>query len=141
MVSWRYADDVYVFMERSFNLAKQGHFDGVITNYRESHVTSWPADVSESLRPILQRLESLLPNVRTQTHILHLGPEGEILPHIDNIDASGSCIVAASLGSPRILRMEHVEDPNMYFEVLLPSGCVYLQRSEICHNASNSIDS
>jgi len=63
-----------------------------------------------------------------QTHLLHLASHGEILPHVDNVFASGSWILGVSLGAARILRMEHVEDENDCFDVLLPSGSVYVQR-------------
>lgn len=109
----------------------------MITNYRETHVTSWPTDVLDFLKPIIRRLEGLLPDTKTQMHILHLSTDGEILPHLDNVDASGSCIVGISLGSSRVLRMEHVDDPDAFFEVLLPSGSVYLQRYRVICNASD----
>lgn len=67
----------------------QGHYDGVIRNYRESHVSSW----QEIAHPILGKLLALMPGNPTlgsvQTHALHLASSGEILPHVDNVEASG----------------------------------------------------
>jgi len=60
-------------------------------------------------------------------HILHLASDGHILPHIDNIEASGSWIAAMSLGGGRILRLEKESDDNT-FELYLPSGSAYVQR-------------
>ena len=54
----------------------QGHFDGVIKNYREMHVSAWPDE--PGLNKILERLHSVHPQQPTQTHILHLASDGEI---------------------------------------------------------------
>jgi alkylated DNA repair protein alkB family protein 7 len=104
----------------------QGHYDGVIHHFREMHVTSWP-DVPE-LSSIVDRLRSLCPTPETQTHILHLASNGEILPHVDNVEASGSWILGVSLGAQRIMHMVDLEDSDVSFDVLLPSGSVYLQK-------------
>lgn len=56
----------------------QGHFDGVIKRYREMHVSSWPSN-NPSLTKVLGRLKSMHPPQKTQTHILHLASDGEIL--------------------------------------------------------------
>lgn len=117
-------------------LGCQGHYDGVIRRYRETHVSSWAVDQvdSSSLSTILGRLRELHPGDRpTQTHVLHLASDGEILPHIDNTEASGSWIMGVSLGDERVLCMTPVEgfasaEP---FEIPLPSGSVYLQKSVI----------
>ncbi|KAI5124382.1 hypothetical protein M0805_008985 [Coniferiporia weirii] len=124
-------DNLYEFQE--------GHYDGVISNFREMHVTSWPTEDATSLYPILDRVKGLVPDVKTQTHILHLGSDGEIFPHVDNLDASGSWIVGVSLGSPRVLRIEKVDDSNDSFDVLLPSGSVYIQRDDLRYNYKHSI--
>lgn len=104
----------------------QGHYDGVIRHFREMHVTSWP-DVL-GLSSLVDRLRSLCPTPDTQTHILHLASNGEILPHVDNPDASGSWILGVSLGAERIMRMEDLKDSDVSYDVLLPSGSVYLQK-------------
>jgi alkylated DNA repair protein alkB family protein 7 len=92
------------------------------------HVTSWPESETPGLSLVLDRLHSLCPTQPTQTHLLHLASHGEIFPHVDNVNASGSWILGVSLGTPRIMRMEALEDPHAIFDVLLPSGSVYLQR-------------
>lgn len=50
----------------------------MIKRYREMHVTSWPEDVPEVI-PLLERLRAIHPEQDTQTHILHLASDGEIL--------------------------------------------------------------
>ena len=50
-------------------------------------------------------------------------------PHVDNVHASGTWILGVSLGNTRILRLENVKDPADSYEIALPSGSVYLQRS------------
>ncbi|KAI0780747.1 hypothetical protein BD413DRAFT_499818 [Trametes elegans] len=112
-------DDLYDFQE--------GHFDGVIRRYREMHVTSWPEDMPE-VPSILERLRSVHPDEDTQTHILHLSSDGEILPHVDNLEASGSWILGISLGDERMLRLENPSSPGERYELPLPSGSVYIQR-------------
>jgi len=99
------------------------------------HVTSWdcPAHDVPGLSPIINRLYTLCPTSDTQTHILHLGSNGEILPHVDNIQASGTWILGVSLGAERIMRMEITDSSRDSFDVLLPSGSVYLQRQVNAH--------
>ncbi|KAI8998472.1 hypothetical protein BD414DRAFT_122300 [Trametes punicea] len=123
-------DELYDFQE--------GHFDGVIKRYREMHVTSWPDDIPE-LPYLLERLRKVHPNQGTQTHILHLASNGEILPHVDNIEASGTWILGVSLGDERILRLENPSFPNERYEVALPSGSVYMQRDTVRYNYQHSI--
>jgi len=116
----------------------QGHFDGVIKWYREMHVSSWPSEPPEVLRA-LDRLKTVHPDEPTQTHILHLSSEGEILGHVDNVEASGSWILGVSLGSTRVMRLESVVDKDDTFDILLPSGSVYLQRDSTRYNYKHSI--
>ncbi|KAJ7582647.1 hypothetical protein C8J56DRAFT_955350 [Mycena floridula] len=117
---------------------QSGHYDGVIVNYREMHLTSWPDDIPD-LSPILERLHSLLPKKdHIQTHLLHLASNGYILPHVDNVGASGTWIFGASLGAERILRMQG-PDASQDFDVLLPSGSVYLQRDSLRYQYRHSI--
>lgn len=120
----------------------KGHFDSVIHNYRESLITNLPSDATPDLSRILAKLYSLVPSLyvpsdpdatslpppNSSTHALHLAPEGAILPHVDNLDASGQTIVGASLGATRILRLEREGDKEQGWDVLLPSGSVYVQR-------------
>jgi alkylated DNA repair protein alkB family protein 7 len=92
------------------------------------HLTSWSEEHFPGLPSTLDRLRSLYPDQTTQTHLLHLASYGEILPHVDNVGASGSWILGVSLGAPRIMRMESLDDSASNFDVLLSSGSVYLQR-------------
>ncbi|KAF9483856.1 hypothetical protein BDN70DRAFT_826693 [Pholiota conissans] len=124
---------------------QKGHFDGVIHDYREMHLSSWPVDEYPALAPVLERLYALCPDPPTkfQTHLLHLASYGEILPHVDNLEASGSWILGVSLGDARILRLnkkEGCDDPNDSFSLTLPSGCVYLQRDHLRYHYLHSID-
>ncbi|KAG8804441.1 hypothetical protein FRC17_005970 [Serendipita sp. 399] len=130
--------DEYGFLsDESCYEFEHGHFDGVIRHYREARITDaqWAAiDNEGALITILGRVKSLLPPVETQCHILHLSSDGEILPHVDNVDASGSIILGVSLGSSRVLRLESVDkqltddgSPACY-ELLLEPGSCYIQR-------------
>lgn len=121
----------------------QGHYDGVIRNYREMHVSTWPS--SPDLEQVLGRVHGLLPagfpgeKARIQSHILHLASDGYIAPHIDNVGASGSWILGVSLGAPRTMLLEKVDHPDTRFEVALPSGSVYLQRGSVRYQFKHSI--
>lgn len=73
--------------------------------------------------------------LQTSTHALHLAPEGYILPHVDNVDASGTVIIGVSLGAERILRLEEAEQEGRKvnivhrgWDVLLKTGSLYLQK-------------
>ncbi|KAI9446426.1 hypothetical protein H4582DRAFT_560246 [Lactarius indigo] len=126
-----------VFLPDGFYHFEEGHYDGVIKRFRETRVSSWDGENDPVFRSALGRLEALCPNAgSTQTHLLHLASDGEILPHVDNVDASGSWILGVSLGSDRVLRMESVEadsdcSPRHTFDITLPSGSVYIQRHSI----------
>lgn len=98
-------------------------------------ITSLPPDTSPQLSAVLARLYALVPSLEvgtalpppnSSTHALHLAPEGAILAHVDNLEASGQTIVGASLGATRILRLEN--DAGDGWDVLLPSGSVYMQK-------------
>ena len=99
-------------------------------------VSTWDDEKDPVFRSALGRLETLCPKAGgTQTHLLHLATDGEIRPHVDNTDASGSWILGVSLGSNRVLRMESVESDSdcsarHTFDLTLPSGSVYIQRCE-----------
>jgi len=128
-----------IFLPDKYYEFEEGHYDGVIINYREMHVTSWPQD--PFLMPILDRLYSLLPSVPredVQAHILHLASNGHILPHIDNLESSGSWIAAVSLGGGRVLRLKN-ESSEDSFELYLPSGSAYVQRDSIRFFYNHSI--
>lgn len=133
------SDDIRdYFLPDSYYQFEQGHYDGVIHRFREIHLTAWPQDVPD-LPHILDRLYSLLPSkIDTQTHLLHLASTGHILPHVDNLGASGAWIFGVSLGSERILRMQGPSSEDD-FDVLLPSGSIYLQRDFLRYQFRHSI--
>lgn len=131
------------------------HFDGVISGYREMQVRRgmWPTD-SPELTAALQKLYKLVPlpegaagagsvgvdegspdpPPHVLLHLLHLSGEGEIRPHVDNLEASGGTIVSLSLGGERLLRLEKTDqyggpgegEPDE-LEVLLEPGMVNVQ--------------
>lgn len=130
-------DEIYHFEE--------GHYDGVIKRFREMRVSTWDDEKDPVFMSALARLETLCPNAGgTLTHLLHLASDGEIRPHVDNTDASGSWILGVSLGSDRVLRMETVEadsdcSARHTFDVTLPSGSVYIQRDDVRYKYKHSI--
>ncbi|KAG2158172.1 uncharacterized protein EDB93DRAFT_1238447 [Suillus bovinus] len=116
-----------IFLPDAYYNFQEGHYDGVIRHFREMHLSSWSEDQNPGLSSILARLQGLHPTSNVQTHLLHLSSVGEILGHVDNIEASGTWILGVSLGAARVLRMESTSNPEDFFEVLLTSGSVYLQ--------------
>ncbi|WWD18177.1 hypothetical protein CI109_102626 [Kwoniella shandongensis] len=131
---------------------EEGHYDSVIHQYRETLLSSLPPSPtsSPSLSSILTRLYSLLPDLPppnpdslppqgTSTHLLHLAPEGEILGHVDNLQASGSVICGVSLGAERTLRLVRAKGEGEGWDVKLTSGSVYLQRDSIRYGYEHSI--
>lgn len=134
-----------VFLPDEFYHFEEGHYDGVIKRFREMRVSTWDEEKDPVFMSALARLETLCPNAgSTQTHLLHLASDGEICPHVDNTDASGSWILGVSLGSDRVLRMESVEansdcSTRHIFDVTLPSGSVYIQRDDVRYNYKHSI--
>ncbi|KAI0724049.1 hypothetical protein C8T65DRAFT_628320 [Cerioporus squamosus] len=126
-----------LFLPDEYYDFQEGHFDGVIKRYREMHVTSWPEDVPEVL-PLLDRLKDIHPSQDTQTHVLHLASDGEILPHVDNVEASGKWILGVSLGDERTLRLDNASSGKRY-EISLPSGSVYLQKDAVRYEYQHSI--
>lgn len=99
------------------------------------HLSAWPNPPPPTLPTILARIHALLhptPPSELQTHLLHLASLGEILPHVDNLEASGNVILGVSLGGERVLRMSGVgaegKKKDRAFDVLLRSGDVYIQR-------------
>ncbi|KAG1736740.1 hypothetical protein EDB19DRAFT_1720033 [Suillus lakei] len=128
-----------VFLPDAYYNFQEGHYDGVIRHYREMHLSFWPEDQNPGLSFILARLQGLYPTSNIQTHILHLSSVGEILGHVDNIEASGTWILGVSLGAARVLRMESTSNPEDSFEVLLPSGSVYLQMDSVRYDYNHSV--
>jgi alkylated DNA repair protein alkB family protein 7 len=110
------------------DLAKELYEDMVLPASRPLQTSSGVA------KGTVNRDEPFAAPLQTTTHALHLSPEGKIDPHVDNIDASGSVIVGVSLGGERILRLEQdaadrkERGGSAGWEVLLPSGSVYVQK-------------
>ncbi|KAH7341881.1 hypothetical protein B0J17DRAFT_277990 [Rhizoctonia solani] len=116
-------------------------------------VSSWPDSSPPELAHILLRLYDLVdpsntspnpgfitpPNI--QTHILHLASTGVILPHVDNVEASGSLIAGVSLGDTRTLRLTQSATSlvDASFDVLLESGSVYIQRDDVRYKWKHEI--
>lgn len=156
----RYASYAHIQSTSSNIHGHQGHYDSVIHHYRESLLSTLPLSPHPLLVPALRRIYSLffsslpplphpaaqethpaaqethpsLPPAGTLTHILHLAPMGAILPHVDNLEASGRVILGVSLGAERTLRLRRKFGDGEQgtegegWDVRLGSGSVYIQR-------------
>ncbi|WWC68404.1 uncharacterized protein I206_102330 [Kwoniella pini CBS 10737] len=142
-------DELQSLFDREYGF-EDGHYDSVIHNYRETLLSSLPTSSSSNLKSTLAKLYSLLPNLPpfdqqnippegTITHLLHLSPKGEILPHVDNLEASGSVICGVSLGAERTLRLKMKDEEADGWDIKLTNGSVYLQRDSIRYNYEHSI--
>lgn len=136
------------FREEEEYSFESGHFDEVISGYREMQLTQLKSfedkQKARLFADTLQRLERLLPSstLPPLIHVLHLSAEGKIDAHIDNIEASGPTIVGLSLGSARVMRLGHQSCPiHSHLKVLLPPGSVYIQRDSVRYNLQHSIQS
>lgn len=102
----------------------KGHFDGKISNYREY--------MTQELRqfPTLDHLMQTRINDRMlgkdllPVHILELNHDGEILPHVDNINYSGSVIAGLSLQRDSILTLSNTSESE---SIELPRRSFYRQ--------------
>ena len=101
-----------------------GHFDGKISNYREylaQDLTQFPTLVNIMRTRISGQMmgKYILP-----VHILELRHDGEILPHIDNINYSGSIIAGLSLQQDSVLTLSNAEESE---SIILPRRSFYRQ--------------
>ena len=101
-----------------------GHFDGKISNYREylaQDLTQFPTLVYIMRTSISSQMmgKYILP-----VHILELRHDGEILPHIDNINYSGSIIAGLSLQQDSVLTLSNAEESE---SIILPRRSFYRQ--------------
>ncbi|WVQ65145.1 uncharacterized protein L199_003318 [Kwoniella botswanensis] len=144
-------DDIQKLFDREYGF-EEGHYDSVIHHYRETLLSTLPSNSSSHLITTLSKLYGLLPDLPnselesnsippegTITHLLHLSPKGEILPHVDNLEASGKYICGVSLGGERILRLRAKGKKEDGWDVRLNSGSVYLQRDSIRYEYEHSI--
>ncbi|KAJ1981597.1 hypothetical protein H4R35_000641 [Dimargaris xerosporica] len=146
----------------------EGHFDSVISQYRECSVSGWVPSVMGSgarsdppgqaassvspltrwmapeelqLKPILDRIWRLFPaNTRwLPVHILDLHAKGAILAHVDNIEFSGQFVCGLCLLSPTVMKFCHTQDPDCYVKVLLPARCLYVQQHRLRYEFTHEI--
>ncbi|KAM0787137.1 hypothetical protein ACM66B_006388 [Microbotryomycetes sp. NB124-2] len=160
------------FMDDKAYDFERGHFDKVITNYNEMLVRegTWSRVVEQQagsedgqlLRKVLGKVYELLPDknrVATASeegvdppshvlmHLLHLGANGSIKPHVDNKEAFASRIVGVSLGGERIMRLKRVDDTESkealegpeQFDVLLRPGDAYVQSEPLRSHYTHEI--
>ena len=105
-----------------------GHWDAVITNYRETERALWKETKSAA---VVQRMKDCFPaswGWRPQ-HILDLKAEGEIAPHIDAISTVGDVVSGLTLLSPAVMTFSDEDDDEIFAIHLLP-GSLYIMAGE-----------
>ncbi|KAF9904471.1 hypothetical protein BX616_001297 [Lobosporangium transversale] len=144
---------------------EDGHFDGVITRYRECSASEWGSSggagpgedaLSSTSTSAMARPERTTPLEIMQSikreffplhwhwvspHILELESEkGGIKPHVDHLDASGEVVAGLCLGSDAVMELIHESDPHhKTFRVLLPKRCFYFQRGQVRYHYKHGI--
>ncbi|KAF9993710.1 hypothetical protein BGZ79_001597 [Entomortierella chlamydospora] len=135
---------------------EDGHFDGVITRYRECSASDWGSGVESvpksSTTDTKDRTtpQEVMQSIKQQffpshwrwvaPHILELeSGKGGIRPHVDHLDASGEVVAGLCLGSTAVMELIHQDDPKKQFRVLLPKGCFYFQRDSVRYNFKHGI--
>ncbi|KAI8922525.1 hypothetical protein DFJ77DRAFT_419734, partial [Powellomyces hirtus] len=127
-----------------------GHFDGVIRNYRECSVSAWAGpsagDEADAVpREVVRKIKATVESEVGETvkwidpHILDLGLGGEIRAHVDNIKASGSIITGLCLLAPAVIIFRHVKDPSISFSALMNPGTLYVQRDALRFDYTHEI--
>ncbi|KAG0359486.1 Alpha-ketoglutarate-dependent dioxygenase alkB 7, mitochondrial [Podila minutissima] len=135
---------------------EDGHFDGVITRYRECSASDWggapppPASVQGAEQKERQTPSEVLQAIKSQyfpqewkwvaPHILELeAGKGGIKPHVDHLEASGQVVAGLCLGSTAVMELIHEKEPSKSFRVLLPKGCFYFQRDSVRYQYKHGI--
>ncbi|KAJ3181342.1 Alpha-ketoglutarate-dependent dioxygenase alkB 7, mitochondrial [Gaertneriomyces sp. JEL0708] len=132
-----------------------GHFDQVISTYRECSVSAWngsnatqqglsPGEaeavaILDRVKRTVQELLDAKPIRWLDPHILDLGNGGEIRAHVDNLEASGSIIVGLSLLSPAVIVFRKSGDPSQYFRALVEARSLYIQSDELRYGYTHEI--
>ncbi|KAI9026864.1 hypothetical protein DFJ74DRAFT_662238 [Hyaloraphidium curvatum] len=137
---------------------EDGHFDGVIRHYRECSISSWgsgrgsdlcdpakrhPLDEEDpTTLAIFRRVYSLFP-ARTPwlpPHVLDLREgDGEIGPHVDNVNASGGIVCAVCLGAGAVAVFRPVGEPEREVRVLLRPRTFYAQVGKLRYDYTHEI--
>lgn len=140
----------------------EGHFDKVISNYRECTVSSWGSGKGSALLDpladhplakedprtlaILRKVYLLFsPDLKwLPPHILDLREgDGEIRAHVDNVHASGGLVSALCLGSETVAVFRpvglDVTPTSPCIRVLLPPGALYAQVGNLRYGYTHEI--
>lgn len=116
-----------------------GHFDKVITQYRE--VQKQARFFSEDNRQVLKRVRDTVfpPDAQLlPVHILDLAAEGEIGPHVDHVEYSGRFIVGLSLLTDAVMTLRH-QHSDVLARILLPRRSLYVMVDESRYDWEHAI--
>lgn len=106
----------------------EGHYDNVIKGYKECSASSL------SSNPIINRSTIFISRLLSDEfkwlppHLLDMRKnDSYILPHTDNLNASGRVVAGLCLESDTVMTFTHTQNEMLKFKVLLPKGCLYVQ--------------
>jgi len=93
---------------------ESGHWDGVITRFREMQIPVSPSPDCPTLLTVLDRMKGLIPATaiaQPHVHVLDLASDGAIDFHVDSVKFSGRLVCGVTLLSPAVMRLRR-EPPS-----------------------------
>lgn len=119
---------------------EEGHWDAVVSNYRETERASWRHHDASS---VVSRMKSLfVPSWRWRPlHVLDMKPHCELKPHVDALSVVGEVVCGLSLKSPAVMRFAPAEgnSGDCAVRVLLEPGTLYIMAGESRHRYTHAI--
>lgn len=108
-----------LIVQNSSRRYEKGHWDAVITNYKEIELPNEVIDDSRIL-DVFERVRNVLEESHLTYHPVHWLPahaidlraDGELNAHVDSVKFSGDLVAGISLLSSSIMRLKPDDDPD-----------------------------
>lgn len=119
-----------------------GHWDGVITGYREYQRPV--RSLSPAAQAVCRRVHEVFPpgsgTPMDYVHALDIQPDpiGRIDRHVDSVKFSGNVVAGLCLLSPAVMRLYH-EHSDAVVSLYLPVSCLYVMSGEARYNWGHAI--
>ncbi|XP_071964977.1 alpha-ketoglutarate-dependent dioxygenase alkB homolog 7, mitochondrial-like [Antedon mediterranea] len=116
------------------------HWDDAIHGYRETEKSNWNEDNSRIIQKV--RETAFTKSASSQlnlVHVLDLAEDGYIKPHVDSVKFCGNVIAGISLLSPSVMRLVHVEQKNIWANVLLRPLSLYVLQNRVRYEFTHEI--
>jgi alkylated DNA repair protein alkB family protein 7 len=128
---------------------QEGHWDSVITRYREVEIPD--SESYEAIQGIVAKIRRHILSIdgefrANQTkvswlpvHAIDLSADGFISKHVDSIKFSGEFVAGLSLLSSAVMRLTNTKDPSDVVDMLLPPRSLYILRAEARYDFEHEI--